>query len=178
MIGLEISGHFPVQEQQSRRQFTSVRETVKQWPHHSRPHPTVARSCARSGRSALRGSLSGESDGAGMKAPGASGMPAFRLSDQNRPHALLRQSSPLRTPAPLRRGSGQAGKWNTCAPDEAPGLVPVTVYRFGSVIALFSLSAPGCIVVPQTQAGSEYLLAANGLFRRSSEGGKSNTEYQ
>jgi RHS repeat-associated protein len=59
-------------------------------------------------------------------------------------------------------------------PDEGPGLLPVAIYRFGSILALLSFSATGCIVVPQTQDGSEYLLAANGLFRGSSEGGESN----
>jgi RHS repeat-associated protein len=59
-------------------------------------------------------------------------------------------------------------------PDDGPGLLPVAVYRFGSVLALLSFSATGCIVVPQTQDGSEYLLAANGLFRGTSEGGESN----
>ncbi len=59
-------------------------------------------------------------------------------------------------------------------PDEGPGLLPVAVYRFGSILALLSFSATGCIVVPQTQDGSEYLLAANGLFRGTSEGGESN----
>jgi RHS repeat-associated protein len=59
-------------------------------------------------------------------------------------------------------------------PDDGPGLLPVGVYRFGSVLALLSFSATGCIIVPQTQDGSEYLLAANGLFRGTSEGGESN----
>jgi RHS repeat-associated protein len=60
-------------------------------------------------------------------------------------------------------------------PDDGPGLLPVAVYRFGSVLALLSFSATsGCIVTPHTQSGSDYLLAANGLFRSGVEGGESN----
>src|SRR5690606_31177242 len=56
-------------------------------------------------------------------------------------------------------------------PDDGPGLLPVGVYRFGSILALLSFSATGCIQRPSTEDGSQYLLLANGSTGSSSEGG-------